>query len=48
MGGPAFQVLPDVDWEEEGEEGGQVLGAWAVEADQAGAGVSGGLGELAE
>ena len=48
MGRVALQVLPDVDGQVEGEEGGQVVAAWAVQADQAGAVVAGGLGELAE
>jgi len=48
VGRVAVQVLPDVDGQEEWEEGGQVVAAWAVQADQAGAVVAGGLGELAE
>ena len=48
VGRVALQVLPDVDGQEEGEEGRQVLRAWAVQADQAWPVVACGLGELAE
>ena len=41
-------MLPDVDGQVEGEEGGKVVAAWAVQADQAGALVACGPGELAE
>ena len=43
-----LQVLADVDGQVEGEEGGKVVAAWAVQADQAGALVACGPGELAE
>ena len=48
VGGEAGEVLPDVDGQEERQEGGQVVRARAVEADEAGAAVAGGPGELAE